>query len=106
VQTRLAAFAVVNPATDLAAGVAVLAADRAADAKRGDSLAGREAAAYRAGCACLYGAVVVLPPVALRAFAVRTGVRAVEPAPGVTNVYQAVFLPLLPEQVSVVAPPS
>jgi hypothetical protein len=109
-QTRLASFAVVNPATDLAAGLAALASARSAEAARspdsaGAAVARKEAAAYRSGCACLYGAAIVAPPTALRAFALRVGVRAVEPAPSVVNVYQAVFLPLLPEQVSVVTPP-
>ncbi|QLQ37009.1 hypothetical protein [Micromonospora robiginosa] len=70
------------------------------------SVAAREAAGYRAGCACVYAAVVRGAPDALRALAGRAGVRAVDPAPEVTRLDRAVFTPPLPEQRDVARPPA
>ena len=64
-----------------------------------------EAAAYRDLCPCVYAAVVRAAPDALKRLAVRTGVRAVDPAPEVRRLDRAVFLPPLPEQQDVVRPP-
>ncbi|GHJ44938.1 hypothetical protein Cs7R123_22800 [Catellatospora sp. TT07R-123] len=65
----------------------------------GDStVAAAEAEAYRAGCACVYAAVVRATPAALDQIAARPEVRAVDPAPEVRRLDRAVFLPPLPEQ--------
>ncbi|MGY0002766.1 hypothetical protein [Micromonospora sp. I033] len=72
----------------------------------GAALAAREAASYRAACACVYAAVVRDAPDALRALAARPGVRAVDPAPEVTRLDRAVFTPPLPEQRDVARPPA
>lgn len=72
----------------------------------GASVAAREAAAYRAGCACVYAAVVRAAPDVLRALAGRAGVRAVDPAPEVTRLDRAVFTPPLPEQREGARPPA
>jgi hypothetical protein len=61
-------------------------------------LAAAEAAAYRAGCSCVYAAVVRGAPAALDGLAGRPEVRAVDPAPEVSRLDRAVFLPPLPEQ--------
>lgn len=112
VQTRTSSLTVISGG-DLAAGVVRLASERttaaadlaAAGDAAGAAIARREAAAYRSGCACLYGVVVVAPPDSLRTLATRPGVRVVEPAPSIHDPYATVFTPLLPEQTSVVAPP-
>jgi hypothetical protein len=57
-----------------------------------------EATAYRSHCSCLYAAVVRGAPTALVGIADRPEVRAVDPAPEVHRLDQAVFLPPLPEQ--------
>ncbi|MGC4895911.1 hypothetical protein [Micromonospora sp. DT31] len=72
----------------------------------GADVAAREAAAYRAGCACVYAAVVRADPLALRALAIRPGVRAVDPAPEVVRLDRTVFLPPLPEQRDTSRPPA
>ncbi|MFG3298527.1 hypothetical protein [Micromonospora chersina] len=72
----------------------------------GAAVAAREAAGYRAGCACVYAAVVRDAPDALRALAARPGVRAVDPAPEVTRLDRTVFTPPLPEQRDVARPPA
>ncbi|MDG4799635.1 hypothetical protein [Micromonospora sp. WMMD980] len=69
------------------------------------SVAAREAAGYRSGCACVYAAVVRGAPQVLRALAGRAGVRVVDPAPEVTRLDRTVFTPPLPEQRDVARPP-
>lgn len=64
----------------------------------GASVAALEASAYRSGCACVYAAVVRATPAALDQIAARPEVRAVDPAPEVIRIDQAVFLAPLPEQ--------
>ncbi|MCO8277343.1 hypothetical protein M1L60_42880 [Actinoplanes sp. TRM 88003] len=60
--------------------------------------AAAEATAYRAGCACVFAAVVRAAPAALRGVADRPGVRAVDPAPEVRQLDRTEFRPPLPEQ--------
>jgi hypothetical protein len=72
----------------------------------GAAVSAREAAAYRAGCACVYAAVVRDAPEALRAIAGRPGVRGVDPAPDVRRLDRTVFTPPLPEQRDVARPPA
>ncbi|WFE41429.1 hypothetical protein [Micromonospora sp. WMMD998] len=72
----------------------------------GAAVAAGEAAGYRAGCACVYAAVVRGGPAALRALADRPGVRVVDPAPEVTRLDRTVFTPPLPEQRDVARPPA
>jgi hypothetical protein len=60
--------------------------------------AAAEAAAYRAGCSCVFGAVVHAAPAVLREIAERPGVRAVDPAPEVRSLDRTEFCPPLPEQ--------
>ncbi|WP_334615099.1 hypothetical protein [Micromonospora sp. CPCC 205556] len=72
----------------------------------GAEVAVREARAYRAGCGCVYAAVVRAAPDALRELATRPGVRGVDPAPEVRRLDRTVFLPPLPEQRDVVRPPA
>jgi hypothetical protein len=57
-----------------------------------------EAEAYRAGCTCVYAAVVRATPAALDQISASPQVRAVDPAPEVLRLDQAVFLAPLPEQ--------
>ena len=64
----------------------------------GAAAAMAEAAAYRSGCTCVYAAVVRAVPVALDQIASRPEVRAVDPAPEVQRLDQAVFLAPLPDQ--------
>lgn len=64
-----------------------------------------EAAAYRSGCTCVYAAVVRATAVALDQIAARPEVRAVDPAPEVMRLDQAVFLAPLPEQQDTVPGP-
>ncbi|GIJ21419.1 hypothetical protein [Micromonospora lutea] len=71
----------------------------------GAQVAAAEAAAYRAGCACLYALVVRAEPAKLRGVAARSGVRVVDPAPEVRRLERTVFTPPLPEQRDVVRPP-
>ncbi|WP_163505556.1 hypothetical protein [Fodinicola acaciae] len=108
-QTRLTSFTAVS-GRDLASGVVGLAAERtttagdlaAAGDTVGADIARREAAAYRGGCACVYGVVVVAAPDSLRALAGRSEVRAVEAAAEIRDPYSTVFRPLLPEDSGVV----
>ena len=72
----------------------------------GAQVSAAEAAAYRAGCACVYAAVVRSTPEALRGLAARPGVRVVDPAPEVLRLDRTVFTPPLPEQRDVVRPPA
>ncbi|MGI5519525.1 hypothetical protein ACQEUX_01030 [Micromonospora sp. CA-259024] len=72
----------------------------------GAEVAAAEAAAYRAGCACVYAAVVRATPTVLRGVAARPDVRAVDPAPEVYRLDRTVFTPPLPEQRDVVRPPA
>lgn len=75
----------------------------AAERERRDSYLGNaeaaatEAAAYRERCSCLYAAVVRGGLRELARLADAPGVRAVDPAPEVTDLDRAVFLPPLPE---------
>jgi hypothetical protein len=64
----------------------------------GATLASAEAAAYRDACTCVYAAVVRASAAALEQIAARPEVRAVDPAPEVLRLDQAVFLAPLPEQ--------
>ncbi|WP_117208284.1 hypothetical protein [Allorhizocola rhizosphaerae] len=68
----------------------------------GAATAAAEAAAYRSGCSCVYAAVVRATPAALDQIAARPEVRAVDPAPEVLRLDQAVFLAPLPEQQDIV----
>lgn len=71
-----------------------------------DSAAGivaEEAAAYRAGCACVFAAVVRASPAVLDGIAARPWVRVVDPAPEVRQLDRTEFRPPLPEEVDVVS---
>ncbi|MGR6321100.1 hypothetical protein Q2K19_20260 [Micromonospora soli] len=127
-QTEIVRIAVMRVPDDVIAGMAEVAArkDReAADYRTraaapaasadpelrrvyatGAAVSAREAAAYRAACACVYAAVVRDAPAALRALAGRPGVRVVDPAPEVTRLDRTVFTPPLPEQREVARPPA
>ncbi|MGH3648988.1 MAG: hypothetical protein ACRDTM_17645 [Micromonosporaceae bacterium] len=59
--------------------------------------AAAEAAAYRSMCSCLYAAVVRGTPGALDRLGQAAGVRTVDPAPEVTDLSRAVFVPPIPE---------
>jgi hypothetical protein len=72
----------------------------------GARLAAAEAAAYRSRCSCVYAAVVRGAPAVLERVADRPEVLAVDPAPEVHRLDQAVFLPPLPEQTGAARPPS
>jgi hypothetical protein len=65
-----------------------------------------EAQAYRQGCACVFALVVRGPAAALVELATSPEVRVVDPATGVSDPGQAVFVPPLPEQVDRVTPPA
>jgi hypothetical protein len=65
-----------------------------------------EAEAFRRECACVYAVVVRGTPVRLRQLAARPGVRVVDPAPEITSLGTTQFLPLQPEQIAVVTPPT
>ncbi|WP_233600955.1 MULTISPECIES: hypothetical protein [Micromonospora] len=97
-------------AADYRARAAALAATAEPGLRRvydtGAAVAAREAAAYRAACACVYAAVVRDAPDALRALAARPGVRGVDPAPEVGRLDRTVFTPPLPEQRDVARPPA
>ncbi|GLY01904.1 hypothetical protein [Actinoplanes sp. NBRC 101535] len=67
-------------------------------------IAAREAAAYRAGCACVFAAVVRALPAALSGLAGSPQVRAVDPAPEVRGLDSTEFRPPLPEEVGTVSP--
>lgn len=68
------------------------------------NVATAEATAYRSECACVYAAVVRASAAALEQIAARPEVRAVDPAPEVLRLDQAVFLAPLPEQVQPAVP--
>lgn len=72
----------------------------------GARLAAAEAAAYRSRCACVYAAVVRGAPAALERVADRPEVLAVDPAPEVQRLDQAVFVPPLPEQTGTAGSPT
>jgi hypothetical protein len=61
-------------------------------------VAAAEADAYRAGCPCVFAAVVSAVPAALDRIAASPEVRAVDPAPEVRVLGEADFRPPLPEQ--------
>ncbi|GAA4961050.1 hypothetical protein [Actinoplanes utahensis] len=67
-------------------------------------IAAEEAAAYRAGCACVFAAVVRGTPAVLGTIAARPRVRVVDPAPEVRQLDRTEFRPPLPEEVEVVSP--
>ncbi|MGH3730313.1 MAG: hypothetical protein ACRDTU_16405 [Micromonosporaceae bacterium] len=60
-------------------------------------VADAEAKAYRSGCSCLFAAVVRASPSVLGRLANTPGVRTVDPAPEVTTLKRAIFMPPLPE---------
>jgi hypothetical protein len=80
----------------LAAGAGQERARRAYDSAAATAAA--EASAYRAGCSCLFAAVVRAAPAVLGEIAGRPGVRAVDPAPEVRSLDRTEFCPPLPEQ--------
>ena len=105
-QTALVSIPVARLPEDLVVGMDAEAGRRADEARRtGDPVAATEADRYRQHCACAYAAVVRADAVALSALAGRPQVRAVDPAPAVTRLDRAVFLPPLPEQSGTAAPP-
>jgi hypothetical protein len=105
-QTAIVKIAVARLPDDLVAGMDAEAGRRADQARRtGDAVAAVEADRYRAHCACGYAAVVRGDGPALADLAARPGVRSVDPAPGVTDLGRAVFLPPLPEQTGTAVPP-
>jgi hypothetical protein len=64
---------------------------------------GKEATAYRTGCACLFAVVVRAPVRVLAELPALAGVRAVELAPPGATVEEIRVRPLVPEQTTVVA---
>jgi hypothetical protein len=105
-QTAIVKIAVARLPGDLLAGMDAEAGRRADDARRtGDRVAAAEADRYRAHCSCGYAAVVRADAAALASLAGRPTVRAVDPAPAVTDPGRAVFLPPLPEQSGTAQPP-
>ncbi|WP_430779881.1 hypothetical protein [Actinoplanes sp. G11-F43] len=72
-----------------------------ADAAR---VAAEEAAAYRAGCECVFAAVVRATPDVLDGISARPWIRVVDPAPEVRTLDRTEFRPPLPEEVDVVSP--
>jgi hypothetical protein len=67
-------------------------------------LADDEASAYRAGCECVFAAVVRATPAVLDGISARPWVRVVDPAPEVRRLDRTEFRPPLPEEVEVVSP--
>jgi hypothetical protein len=67
-------------------------------------LAAQEAAAYRAGCECVFAAVVRATPAVLDGISARPWVRVVDPAPEVRQLDRTEFRPPLPEEVDVASP--
>lgn len=105
-QTAIVKIAVIRLPGDLLAGMDAEAGRRADDARRtGDAVAAAEADRYRAHCSCGYAAVVRADAAALVLLAGRPTVRGVDPAPAVTDLARAVFLPPLPEQSGTAQPP-
>jgi hypothetical protein len=72
----------------------------------GAQLAATEAAAYRSRCSCVYAAVVRGVPTVLEQVAGRAEVLAVDPAPEVHRLDEAVFVPPLPETTDAVRSPT
>lgn len=106
VQTAIVKIPVATIPDDVTAGMDTEAGERARQATRtGDRVAATEAERYRQHCACVYAAVVRAPAGTLRQLAARAPVRAVDPAPRVSRLDLAVFLPPLPEQDGTAAPP-
>ena len=120
-QTELVRLPANRMPDDIVSGMAVVADRKAAqaatyttragqdDASRTlfesiGAVAGQEATAYRAGCACVYALVVRATPVALAALGAGVRVRVVDAAPELTEVASAVFVAPLPEQIDVVRP--
>jgi hypothetical protein len=68
--------------------------------------AAAEAAAYRSGCACVFGAVIRAAPAVLQQIANLAGVRAVDPAPEVRSLDETEFRPLRPEQLGTADDPT
>jgi hypothetical protein len=105
-QTAIVRIPVDRLPWDLTAGMDAQARQRSTDATRtGDAVAAAEADGYRRHCACAYAAVVRADAAALTALSGRPGVRAVDPAPAVDRLDRGVFLPPLPEQSGIAAPP-
>ncbi|MEU4424601.1 hypothetical protein AB0F81_28610 [Actinoplanes sp. NPDC024001] len=67
-------------------------------------VAAAEAAAYRAGCECLFAAVVRATPATLSELAGQRAVRSVDPAPEVRRLDRTEFRPPLPEDAGTVEP--
>ncbi|WP_433794233.1 hypothetical protein [Actinoplanes sp. CA-252034] len=67
-------------------------------------LAAQEAAAYRAGCECVFAAVVRATPAVLDGISARPWVRVVDPAPEVSRLDRTEFRPPLPEEVDLASP--
>jgi hypothetical protein len=129
VQTAIESFGVRTPAVDIPIALRRIADARDAGAAQDEQTAAglsaadaqerelkafytdsarldrAEAAAYRQGCACVYALVVRATPVRLAELTGRAGIRVVDPAPEIRRLDRTVFLPLLPEQATVVAPP-
>ncbi|WP_155123455.1 MULTISPECIES: hypothetical protein [unclassified Actinoplanes] len=61
-------------------------------------VAAQEAAAYRAGCSCVFAAVIRAAPATLGGIASRPGVRGVDPAPEVRSLDHTEFRPPRPEE--------
>jgi hypothetical protein len=110
VQTQVVTLVVDRLQVDVRAGMLRVAAQKrkeesSVEHQEASDVVRQEAAAYARLCACLYAAVVRATPVSLESLAGRVGIRVVDPAPEVTRLDRAVFVPLLPEQQTVVAPP-
>jgi hypothetical protein len=122
-QTELVSLVAIRPPGDLVVAMASVATRKEEDAANYDRLAAQqppgtlrqiylsnaevsraEAAAYRAGCGCVFALVVWGTPEALLTLAAQPMVRVVDPAPEVADPADAVFEPLLPEHTERVAP--
>ncbi|MDI6104495.1 hypothetical protein QLQ12_38490 [Actinoplanes sp. NEAU-A12] len=67
-------------------------------------VAAEEAAAYRAGCECVFAAVVRATPAVLDGISAQPWARVVDPAPEVRQLDRTEFRPPLPEEVDVASP--
>lgn len=129
VQTEIRPVSVIDVQRDLDAAMLTVAASEERDAADADAQAAKlaggssqesklrayylqsarllrqQAQAYRSICSCVYAVVVRATPQALTVLAARPGVRIVDPAPEVASLERVVFLPVLPEQLTVVQPP-